>query len=281
MSLTVLNAKAVESIHRAVAKGKAAPSLDGIDQVTLAGLLEYGCLRREYGDVFPAVPGSVRRTEMGEAIERIASPLGVRVAGPAPPEVRSIAAGSIEFIAIPPSEVIADDRRWDLFLARFENSAADAGFGQTAATQLMSALHEMAENAVLHSLSPIQPVAGYQAVSGTALFTIADVGIGVRRSLATNPRYAQLGDDTDAVMLAMRTGVTSRSEGGGFGFDSVFKALTEMWGTIRLRSGNGCVSLDGTGLDADQCVKSRPLAIPGFQVSICCRLPGCEIDSPF
>ena len=37
---------------------------------------------------------------------------------------------------------------------------------------------------------------------------------------------------------------------GGSGFNNVFKALAAISGTLRFRSGEGCVTMDGTGFEA-------------------------------
>jgi hypothetical protein len=189
----------------------------------------------------------------------------------AQPTIGDISGRTAEFRLLPLGDEVAADVQWQSFLARFERSATEVGFAKVIATRLMSAFAEMCENSVIHSRSQLTPLAGYVVSDGTAQFTVVDVGIGVKASLAQNPLYVDLANDVDAIERAMHTGVTSQQGSGGFGFQSVFKALAEQWGQLRFRSGNGCISLDGTDIDVDKCRRSRPLPLLGFQVSVCCR----------
>lgn len=282
MGKPILNVELVESLQRAALRGKSLTLLDEVGSPTLAGLLEYGCLRHQFPDAFPEAPGAIAVSGLGRELGRLATPLGVRSGGERKPEVRSINVRTAEFHDLPCAEASAADPQWALFLSRFHRSAVAAGFSNGAADKLLSAFAEMAENAVIHADSPVAPIAGYQTIKGVVKFSVVDVGLGVRQTLATNPMHADLSDDLDAIRRALRSGVSCRPEGGGFGFGSVFKALAEQWGTLRFRSGNGGISMDGTSVDADQCVQTRPPPLHGFQVSVCCRLecPGEEV-SPF
>jgi hypothetical protein len=67
---------------------------------------------------------------------------------------------------------------------------------------------------------------------------------------------------------------------GGFGFRRVFKGLAAMWGTLRFRSGEGCVTMDGTDCDADRGEEVFVVNRPGFQVTICCRLSDQMLPFP-
>ena len=63
----------------------------------------------------------------------------------------------------------------------------------------------------------------------------------------------------------------SPGNGGGFGFHQVFKSLAAQWGQLRFRSGEGCIRMDGTGLDADRGEERDLPYLGGFQVAVCCR----------
>lgn len=283
MASHVLNVELVQSLQRAADRGRPVDSLAGVTSATLAGLLEYGCLRQRFPDRFPQSPGAVGSTPLARALLQVASPLGLRVHGTPQRTVRTVDARSAEFRLLPPLDAFDHDIQWENYLTRFERSALSVGFSRSVAAKLQSAFAEMCENAVLHARSPTTPLAGYVVAEATAQFTVVDVGIGVRASLAQNPLHADLASDVDAIGRALQTGVTCRHQShGGFGFQSVFKALAEPWGQLRFRSGNGCLSMDGTGIDADSCRRSRPLPLPGFQVSVCCRADGrSPAESPF
>jgi len=284
MPSTTLNVDLVESMHRAVARGRPTDGVtQQIDSVTLAGLLEYGCLRYAEPGLVPVLPDSIYESELGRALQRVPSLLGVGLTCAPKALIRNLDIQSVEFQLLGPVEALDTDVQWQSFLARFERSARAAGFTSLAASKLQSAFFEMSENALLHSGSPVTPLVGYAVADATAQFCVVDVGIGVRASLLQNPRYANLSDDVEAVQLALQTGTTCRrDELGGLGFQSVFKALAEQWGELRFRSGNGCISMDGKGVSADQCRRHRPPRIPGFQVSVCCSAgAGGPLTRPF
>jgi hypothetical protein len=177
----------------------------------------------------------------------------------------------VEFCVVECEQDI-DQEDWELFLLRFERAARDSGFTKKVAACLHAAFHEMAENAVIHANAPTGALAGYEVSEGVAQFSVADVGIGVLASLKTCHEYAALSFHNEAIKMALRDGVTRYGQGrGGFGFRQVFKALAEQWGYLRFRSSEGCITMDGRGLDFDTGLESYPPPMPGFQLSVCCR----------
>ena len=64
----ILNVGLVESLQRAVQRGMPVDVLAAVTSATLAGMLKYGCFRREFPDRFPAVPGTIEVTELGRAL---------------------------------------------------------------------------------------------------------------------------------------------------------------------------------------------------------------------
>lgn len=279
-----LNVSFVESVQRAIARGKSVDAVHQLATATLPGLLEYTCLRRCFHDAVPVLPEAIHRSVLGRALAEIepdaASAPAVVLRSTAS---KTIQVQQVEFAYLPTSGFPLGNVEWENFLQRFERSAKSVGFNEKSAMELLSAFGEISENAILHSQSTMPPIMGYAVKEGEVLFSVADLGIGVRASLGKNPRYADLPNDIDAIQLAIQTGVTSDVTGsGGYGFHSVFKSLAEQWGELRLRSGNGCIAMDGTGVDADDCRRSYPPALKGFQVSVCCRMtPPSEKTSAF
>jgi anti-sigma regulatory factor (Ser/Thr protein kinase) len=276
LQITRLTVELVETLQILQRKGKPVAELVGqLEAATLPGLIEYGCLRYDQREQFPPLPQALHRLPVGRALLEIPSALGLRSAGAPKAAVRNLNTRYIEFHPLPSEHGFDEDIEWGSFCHRFELAARAVGFSRDAAINLHSALFEMAENAVIHSRTPVAPLVGYAVSSGTAMFTVADVGIGVLESLRSVAQYASLTEDVDAIQLAMQSGVTSRQDGGGgMGFNSVFKALAEQWGQLRFRSGNGCITMDGTNLDANQCRRHFPPTMRGFQVSVCCRAHG-------
>ena len=273
MQTTHLSVELVEAIQRLQRQGKPLAEIIGqLDTVTLPGLVEYCCLRYDQPDKFPLLPKSLYRLPLTRSLLEVRSELGLRSTGVSKAPVKSLSTRPIEFLLLPRDTDLDEDVEWGNFCQRFERAAREVGFSKDAAINMHSALFEMAENAQIHSRSPVAPLVGYEVGNGMAMFTVADVGRGVLASLRSVPQYASLTVDVEAIQLAMRNGVTSRPDGrGGFGFNSVFKALAEQWGQLRFRSGNGCITMDGTHLKADKCHRQFPLPIWGFQVSVCCH----------
>jgi len=272
MNLTCLTVELVEKLHTAFKKEKPVASfVEQLQAATLPGLVEYGCLRFAFPNQFPPVPRTVADSRLGKGLSDVRSELGIRQDGPQRGPVKSLQPSPVEFYVLE-NEADADSTEWNNFCHRFELGAKRSGFSDKTAINLQFALHEMASNAVIHSDATTAALIGYEIRSGNALFSVVDVGIGVLASLKTSEAYQNLSRPVDAIQQAMRPGV-SRLGRGGLGFAQVFKAVTNDWGELRFRSGNGCIEMDGTGLDHsfDDVKRSYPPALPGFQVSMCCR----------
>lgn len=270
-----LTVELVETLQTMVLKGKAiCPLVEKLRSATLPALLEYGCLRFATGDAIPELPHEVISAEQWQPLHSINSEIGLSRDGPRKCLTKDVTPRPIEFTTV---SVEGDtmEPAWENFLQRFERSAKAAGFTTDAALNLQSALHEMATNAVIHSRATIPALVGYAVTGNCALFSVADVGQGIVASLTSNPKYAHLTLPVDAIHKALQTGVTCRvDDDGGFGFSTIFKAVAEAWGQLRFRSGNGCITMDGTDLDVDKSVRRFPPPLPGFQVSVCCHAGG-------
>jgi hypothetical protein len=270
-----LTIELVEEIHRLVLRG--APVGDVVDQLkgtSLPGLLEYQCLRWALpGRSVPTLPRGVEATALGKALLAVPCDLGLRRNGSARRPLRRLDPQAIEFHLIEKEDDLASEQ-WGHFTTRFDASARNVGFNFEIAGGLQGALVEMAENVVVHAQTPTAAIVGYQVSPGIALFSVADVGIGILASLQSRRSYRNLKRHDEAIRMALRDGVTRlepEEGGGGFGFRQVFRALTDQWGTLRFRSGNGCVTIHGNDCDANRGEVTYPPPLPGFQVTVCCR----------
>jgi hypothetical protein len=269
---TILTVELVETLQTMAMKGKPITDvIEGLRYASLPGLVEYGCLRFAMREVFPPLPDQNVDSPLGRSLCSIQSELGLSVAGPRKTTVKDVSPREFEFTTISDeSDTLGSD--WENFLQRFERSAKEVGFSGESALNLQSALDEMATNAVIHSRARLPALVGYTVANNLAVFSVADVGRGIVASLTSNPKYAHLVEPVDAIGKALQTGVTCRiDDDGGFGFSTIFKALAESWGQLRFRSGNGCITMDGTDLAVDKSIRRFPPALPGFQVSVCCQ----------
>lgn len=277
MTGTVLSAGLVDDILRAKQIHRPINSVvANLVSATLPGLVEYGCVLRQFPDL-PHLPASITGSEIGIANAEVLSELGLRSTGTQKRPIRSLAAQRVEFFVLEGDQPTLG-KAWCEYRLRFEQSSKAVGFPLKTATALAAAFGEMADNAVFHSESTIGILVGYQAMPGASLFCIADAGIGVLESLRSNPEYRNLNDHREAIRMALKPGVSRFGRGhGGSGFAQVFKSLAKHWGTLRFRSGKGCVTMDGRDCNADVGVKSEAPFRPGFQVSVCCR----TAESPY
>jgi anti-sigma regulatory factor (Ser/Thr protein kinase) len=274
-----LTADIVEQLHGAALRGKSVSNfVNGLTDATMTGLIEYGCLRRSFPE-FPSLPQSISNSSLGQSLATVVSDIGIRTSGTRSPISNSHRPQEMEFVTIDGEDKAISEAMGMLYM-RFTQASKAAGFATQTANELQAAFNEMIENAVQHSEAPIPVLAGYHVHSQIAQFVVADVGCGVLSSLKENSDYAGIKNDAEAIRLALHDGVSRFAERGGFGFRPVFKALTAAWGALRFRSGHGCLMMDGTALDADHGTLHFPPELPGFQVSITCRLNQKPLDMP-
>jgi len=267
-----LTVKLVEELQEANAGGIPIESVvSNLETATLPALLEYGCLRWATNAAVPRIPTTIWESALGKALFEVPSDIGLRSSGPQKSQLRQIDCQRVEFHKLDAQQGITDEA-WKHFEIRFDRSAQSVGFSRKTAHRLQAALHEMAENALIHAETSVDILVGYAIEENTALFSVADVGIGVLASLRTHPAYQYIELHKDAIRAALYDGTTRFGPNSrGTGFRQIFKALAAQWGYLRFRSGNGCVTLNGTGLNADQGEETFPPPLPGFQVTVCCR----------
>lgn len=264
----VLTAQLVEELHQAcIARRNIEPIVASISSSTLPGLMEY-CVVRWSGVSLPELPVNVLQSSLAQKVLRIKSPIGLRSSGHSCEPLMSVAAQECEFISLDRKRYEEEHR--SLFLVRLRQAATDAGFASKRALAIAGAIGEMIDNAIFHSESEPEILVGYQVKGNAICCCICDVGIGVLASLRTNPIYSNLTRHKDAIRKSLETGV-SRMPSGGTGFMTLFRALANLWGTLRFRSGEGCVTMDGTSFDSARGTATVVLNRPGFQVTICCR----------
>lgn len=193
--------------------------------------------------------------------------------------VNTFGAPEFELLAVRNgSDLVGTDGR--LFLDRFSRSLNSHGFSPKDSRALAGALGEMADNILQHSAPtgapPARGVIGYNVGDRWMSFAVADLGQGVLASLVANPRWASLNDDREALSHAVMHRATSRTEASyGDGFYDLHRALADMAGRLRFRSGEGVLLLDGRGAGARVATQRRTAFLPGFQLVVVCGL-----DSP-
>jgi hypothetical protein len=267
----LLTARVVEEIQRAAADGRPVSAfISALHEATLAGLVEYGCLRRSVKGL-PPLPPSIASSALGKALTEVVSEIGLRASGVTTAISVSHQPREVEFVTVK-SESQLTSHPMKMFFMRFTQASKAANFPTKTANELQAAFMEMIDNAICHASSPIPVLAGYYVRPTISQFVVADVGRGVRDTLRENPKFSEIKNDAEAIQLALHDGVSRFEDRGGFGFLPIFKALAEAWGVLRFRSQEGCWTVDGQQVDADYGVRHFPPALPGFQVSVTCCL---------
>lgn len=277
----LLTVDLVEEIQNAVGCGiDVSSAVMSIREVTLPGLVEYGCLRWALGQAkIPSLSEAVIGTVLGEALIAVPSEIGIYSTPRTFNFPDDIGIRSAEFTVLHTKDELSAVE-WESFEIRFNRSAQNVGFAPVTADRMQAALREMTDNAMIHSESPVPVLVGYRVLDGAAQFCVADVGIGVLASLCTCQDYKHLHLHNQAIREALKDSTSRYGRNrGGYGFRQVFKALMAQWGHLRFRSGEGCITMDGTDLAADKGREHFPPFLPGFQVSVTCRVTQSTLPS--
>ncbi len=176
--------------------------------------------------------------------------------------------GSVALVVLP---VAADEVWWVQRLHELQRELGENGFGQNLARALTSAVAEMVDNVWLHSSADWPGLLAYQIRRRRFAFSVADLGIGVLRSLKQNPQHRYLSSSMDALQKAIQPGVSGHENGDGLGFPSLLHALAELWGITRLRSGEAVMVIDRTSETRRKDFHYLP-HLPGLHVAVRCSL---------
>jgi hypothetical protein len=139
--------------------------------------------------------------------------------------------------------------------------------------QLAAAIEEMENNIHEHSNAADTGIVAFRAVPGMFEVVAADRGMGILDSLRSCPAFSAMTDHGKALEAALTDG-TSRfgvNAGRGHGFRPVFLSLMNMYGTLRFRSGDHALIMDGTTPDISTAQLAQKPRIDGFFASVMCR----------
>jgi hypothetical protein len=147
------------------------------------------------------------------------------------------------------------------------------GFNTNTALKLAGSFLELTDNIWEHSAAASTGVVGYRTETGVFEFVIADSGVGVVASMNAKPAYAKLTDAGTALEIALSLCETDygRETGRGDGYRNMFSNLANLWGEIRVRSGDHGLALDGTSPTIRAKRMFQTTHFQGFLVSVVCR----------
>jgi hypothetical protein len=174
------------------------------------------------------------------------------------------------------------DARFTGFLMDAKRAATNtAQLPGNAPAQLAAAMGEMESNIHEHSEAPETGLLAFRAAQGTFEFVAVDRGIGILKSLCSCDAYAAITDHGKALTAALSDGVSRFGEDSqrGHGFRQMFLGLLDLYGTLRFRSGDYALLMDGSSPDLTTAQLAQKPAMDGFFVSIRCRV-GASPERP-
>lgn len=177
----------------------------------------------------------------------------------------------IGFLKTGPSP--ASDAVWTGFGLAAQQGAVAAGFPKRIAAQLAAALGELHSNLYEHSQAPETGLIAFRVGLNRFEFVGADRGIGVRKSLRSCSAYAALDDHGEALRLTLTDGVSRHGSGRGrgHGFRPLFVGLANLNGSLRFRSGDHALVLNGRNPSLVSAQLAQKPPIQGFLVSVVCE----------
>lgn len=131
---------------------------------------------------------------------------------------------------------------------------------------ILICLNELTENVIHHAYTDLGGFAACQATLKKKRFEvgIVDLGVGIRQSLAKNPKYADIDSDVHAIETALQPRVTATPDrNSGIGLSITKLLLRDNGGQLIVRSGGGLV-VGG----AEERAETRPLELPGTIVAM-------------
>jgi hypothetical protein len=163
---------------------------------------------------------------------------------------------------------------WQLWASRADQAALAVGFPARVAAEIVGALGELQDNVFRHSEASPTGLVAFAARPGSFEVVVSDGGVGVLKSLRSNPDYSNLGDAGAALRIAIADGESrfGRDSGCGFGMGQMFRALANHDGELRFRSDDHALEVRGHSPSLQGLVQLRQkAALPGLTISVLCR----------
>ena len=176
--------------------------------------------------------------------------------------------GNVAFSRIP---TIYDQDWYVEEMRLFQATLVSHKFPQRLSASLTGGVFEIVDNVWRHSQAPAHSLLAYKVVNRTFSFSVCDGGVGVLASLTQNRHYAYLKTSVEALDEAVKPNVSALPNGSGLGFDTLVRALADLWGKTRLRSGEGVLLFNR---ETERHSKQRYFLprLRGLHVSGICRL---------
>lgn len=139
--------------------------------------------------------------------------------------------------------------------------------------QLAGAMEELENNIHEHSDAANTGLLAFRATPGAFEFVVADRGVGILASLRRCSTYtAAVNDHGKALESALTDGISrfGSESGRGHGFRPIFIGLANLHGSLRFRSGDHALLIDGTSPNLTTAQLAQKPPLDGFFASISC-----------
>lgn len=168
----------------------------------------------------------------------------------------------------------SSDTVWTGFGLAIQQGAVASSFPKKIARQLTAAVGELYSNLYEHSEASETGLIVFRAGPNRFEFVVADKGIGVLKSLNNCAEHAALEDHGEALRLTLTDGISRHGTdvSRGYGFRPLFIGLANLNGSLRFRSGNHALVIDGQNPSLMTARIAEKVPIPGFLVSVVCEL---------
>lgn len=165
------------------------------------------------------------------------------------------------------------DNRFTAFLMTAQRAAREVtSLPGTTPGQLVAAMQEFESNIHEHSEAPATGCLAFCATPEIFEFAVLDHGIGVLESLHRCTSFAELSDHGKALQAALTDGTSRLGPGSnhGHGFRPMFLGLANLRGSLRFRTGDYALTMDGTSPTLATAQLAQKPYLKGFFASISC-----------
>lgn len=171
------------------------------------------------------------------------------------------------------TETRPNETVWTGFGLATQQAAASVGFPTRTAAQFAAAAGEMYSNIYDHSGAPATGLIVFRAAPNRFEFVVTDRGMGVLRSLQTCINYSGLTDHGEALRLTLTDGISryGTNTGYGHGFRPLFIGLANLNGSLRFRSGDHALVIDGSNPSVMTARAAQKPYSNGLLISVACE----------
>ncbi len=165
-----------------------------------------------------------------------------------------------------------DETVWTGFGLAAQQAAVASGFSARTGAQLAAAIGEMHSNVYEHSGASATGLVAFRAGANRFEFVVADRGMGVLESLRSCSDYSSMNDHAEALRLTLTDGVSRHGAniGRGRGFRPLFIGLANLKGSLRFRSGDHALVIDGSDASLMTARTAQKPSLNGLLISVAC-----------